>query len=207
MTSTAPRRRTRAEAKAQTRRRVLDAARETFVREGFHAATLDQIAARAGYTKGAVYSGFGGKADLFLAVFEERVERRVAEYRALDEPSAEGPIERAVAAWGRVLREERDWTTVLIEFRAFVARDPDLRARFAELHGRVREAAAASVARAFPGGAGALAPDEIALANMALGNGFALEAIGEPGSAVAETYETVARALMLALSRGDDQEA
>jgi AcrR family transcriptional regulator len=52
-----------------------------FVERGFHAATLDEVAEKAGYTKGAVYSAFESKADLFLAIFEERTRRRAEELR------------------------------------------------------------------------------------------------------------------------------
>src|SRR5581483_2177482 len=65
-----PVRRTRSEAKEDTRARLLAAARRVFVREGFHGATVDMVAAEAGFTKGAVYSAFTSKADLFLAVYE-----------------------------------------------------------------------------------------------------------------------------------------
>ncbi len=43
------------------------AARTVFLRRGFHGASLDEIAEEAGYTKGAVYSNFAGKDDLYLA--------------------------------------------------------------------------------------------------------------------------------------------
>ena len=45
-----------------------------FREQGFHGTSLDQVAAAAGYTKGAVYSNFASKEDLFLAIFERRVE-------------------------------------------------------------------------------------------------------------------------------------
>ena len=53
-----------------------------FVRRGFHGASLDEIAEEAGYTKGAVYSNFAGKDDLYLALLEAHYERRVAAYVA-----------------------------------------------------------------------------------------------------------------------------
>ena len=54
-----------------------------FLRRGFHAASLDEIAEEAGYTKGAVYSNFAGKDDLFLALLAEHYVQRAETYAAL----------------------------------------------------------------------------------------------------------------------------
>jgi AcrR family transcriptional regulator len=64
-------RRNRAEARAATRRDLLRAANRLFLRDGFVATSLADIAAEAGVTKGAVYSNFQSKEDLFLAVLQE----------------------------------------------------------------------------------------------------------------------------------------
>ena len=64
-------RRTRSESKVRTRTDLIAAARSVFLARGFHPATLDEIAEQAGYTKGAVYSNFAGKDDLFLALLVE----------------------------------------------------------------------------------------------------------------------------------------
>src|SRR4029077_18498595 len=71
-----PQRLSRAEQRDQTRARLLDAAEKVFVDHGFHAASVDQVAEEAGYSKGAVYSNFENKDELFLAVLERRVDSR-----------------------------------------------------------------------------------------------------------------------------------
>jgi AcrR family transcriptional regulator len=58
---------------------ILDAAASVFVARGFHDASVDEVAERAGYSKGAVYWHFAGKDDLFLALIEERVGRPTRE--------------------------------------------------------------------------------------------------------------------------------
>src|SRR3954451_20947346 len=68
---------TRAERSEQTRGELIDAARTVFLRRGFHGASLDEISAEAGYTTGAGYSRFGGKDELFLAVLDAHVDRRL----------------------------------------------------------------------------------------------------------------------------------
>src|SRR4029450_2260196 len=67
---------TRTERQGQTRSQLLDAALRVFLRQGFHGASLDEIAEEAGYTTGAVYSNFKGKDDLFLAVLDAEAKRR-----------------------------------------------------------------------------------------------------------------------------------
>ncbi|HKD99226.1 MAG TPA: TetR family transcriptional regulator, partial [Micromonosporaceae bacterium] len=66
----------REERKTQTRERLLETARDVLLERGYNAATLDGIALAAGVTKGAVYSNFSSKADLFLAVLDARSRRR-----------------------------------------------------------------------------------------------------------------------------------
>jgi len=65
------RRRTRTQARAENRSALLAAARELIVEVGYTGAQLDEIATRAGLTKGAIYSIFGGKLELFRAVVDE----------------------------------------------------------------------------------------------------------------------------------------
>ncbi|MBV8950275.1 MAG: helix-turn-helix transcriptional regulator, partial [Actinobacteria bacterium] len=72
--------------RAMTRRYLLDAAEVVFVRDGFYGATLDKVASLAGFTKGAVYSNFKNKEDLFVELLDDRFERQVAVIsEALDE--------------------------------------------------------------------------------------------------------------------------
>src|SRR2546421_6317082 len=69
-----PQRLSRTEQRDQTRARLLDAAEKVFVDRGFHAASVEEVAEEAGYSKGAVYSNFENKDELFLAVLERRVD-------------------------------------------------------------------------------------------------------------------------------------
>lgn len=62
---------TRAEKKARSRRRILDAARDVFFRDGFMITNLDEVASKAGVAKGTLYRYFESKADLYVAVLAE----------------------------------------------------------------------------------------------------------------------------------------
>ncbi|HZV10113.1 MAG TPA: TetR family transcriptional regulator, partial [Novosphingobium sp.] len=61
---------TRSQSQEQTRQRLIDAARELFRRDGFAATSIDRIAEAAGYSKGAVYSNFACKEEIFLAALQ-----------------------------------------------------------------------------------------------------------------------------------------
>lgn len=129
---------------------MISAADLLFVRRGFHATSVDEIALAAGYTKGAVYSNFESKEDLFFAVYERRAERVVAEYeRAVREI---GPLEGserlvAQAARRRGDEEEDGWLAVFFEFWAHVVRRQELRERFAKIHARVLQPIVAGAER------------------------------------------------------------
>jgi AcrR family transcriptional regulator len=66
-------RRTREEQRAETRARLLEAAGEVMAARGFDGASIDEITARAGYTRGAFYSNFSGKAELLVELCERRL--------------------------------------------------------------------------------------------------------------------------------------
>ena len=90
-----PVRRTQKERSATTTRDLLVAARALFAREGYSGTSLDAVAAEAKVTKGALYYHFGGKLELFEAVFEEEERRlceRLAEVYAAEEDPAEGAL-------------------------------------------------------------------------------------------------------------------
>jgi AcrR family transcriptional regulator len=100
------------------------------------------VADAGGYTKGAVYSNFASKEDLFFAVYERRVERFLPEVeRALADAADVGEALLSVTATHRALRErEQDgWLAVFLEFWTHVLRHPEHRARFAAVHGRYLE--------------------------------------------------------------------
>ena len=69
----------RAESKEQTRRQLLDSARKVFAEKGFNAATVEEIAAGAGFTRGAFYANFEDKADCFWTLVEAQETSSFAE--------------------------------------------------------------------------------------------------------------------------------
>jgi AcrR family transcriptional regulator len=179
-----PGRLTRAERQANTRAELLAAAARVFARHGYDAASVAEIAEEAGYSHGAVYSNFAGKEELFLALYEEWVAKRVAEIEATF--SREGTLaERARVAvddWLRRFARDPDPFLLRLEFTARAVRDPKLRRKLGTRVGAVPLA----IRRLVEEGAEAegvelpLPPEELALALQALSLGLALEALGNP---------------------------
>src|SRR5919197_4079064 len=126
----------RADRQAQTRTELIDAAERLFTANGFHTTSLDAVADAAGYTKGAVYSNFASKEDLFFAVYERRVDRRVEEMEATiaSGKTTYAGMEKLIASLEQ--RHDDGWLAVFFEFWAHVLRHPELRERFAEQHRR-----------------------------------------------------------------------
>src|SRR6187397_91430 len=93
-----PKRLTRKEKQAETRRQLLDAGERVFLRRGLQGSSVEEIAAEAGYTRGAFYSNFKGKDELFVELLHSRVYDRYAE---LAKESYERPgTRREQLRWG-----------------------------------------------------------------------------------------------------------
>src|SRR5829696_8495062 len=114
--------------RAATRRRLLGAAIAVVAERGFHAASVDAIAAEAGFSVGAIYSNFGGKDDLFLAVFDEHA----AWFKqVMSDANAE------TSAIEKLLGEEQQFL-VFVSFWSYAVRAPKVRRRLATRMTRFR---------------------------------------------------------------------
>ncbi len=131
---------TRAERRERTREELIAAAEWLFTEQGFHATSVDEVALEAGYTKGAVYSNFESKEDLFFAVYERRADRAVAEMeRVIREAGPAAGLERLASEAAQRRGRDDGWLAVFFEFWAHVVRHAELRERFAEIHARAAE--------------------------------------------------------------------
>jgi AcrR family transcriptional regulator len=74
-----------------TQRRILDAATEVFATRGFAAATMADVVAGSGASIGSIYHHFGGKSELFLAIFEQMADAVDRRIDAVMQQAAEGP--------------------------------------------------------------------------------------------------------------------
>lgn len=128
-----------------TRSLLLDAAEEVVARQGFGAAALEDIAEAAGYTRGAIYSHFGTKEELFLAVMERQLQRFLDGFADIvDSFQTVGDFDSDQLAdrWRALTIGEPDRAALGYEFTLFLLRNPEARARVAQQ----REATALSLA-------------------------------------------------------------
>jgi AcrR family transcriptional regulator len=137
---------TRVQQQERTRAALVDAASEVFAREGFHAASLDEVAAAAGFTKGAVYSNFANKAGLYLAVLDRTIDRVIATERSIVDDYADEVArgERSEEELEAVVRGE---VLASLEFIAAAMRDEELAAQLDERVERLRQAFVTMAAR------------------------------------------------------------
>jgi AcrR family transcriptional regulator len=195
-------RRTRA-ARAQgreSRDELLAAALRVFARRGYRQAGVDEIAAEAGYSKGALYWHFSGKEDLLQALLEEQIDAPMREMVALLEsapPERDMSVE-ASREFARRLSGRRDAVLLEREYWSLAIRDPELRARYAERQTELRGALAGAIeARARHLGTPdvPMPAEDVARIVMSIIGGLTVDELTEPGSVrpelVAETLALV----------------
>lgn len=162
-----PQRRSQPERRAATRQAILQAAARLFAERGYQAVSLDEIAAAAGYTRGAVHYNFSGKHELLQTLLEDNLAARGAAVAAADPSSV-----------ATTLPYDRQTSLLFLEFAAAAARDPQIgRALLAGLDAgreRNRGAIEALLDRA---GAPAEQADELAAIVGAFVNGLSIEAL------------------------------
>ena len=115
----------------ETQARLLDAAEEVFVRDGFEGAQLDEIAAAAGRSKGSVYTHFKNKEDLFLALFEHRTKSYIVEIA--DSIRKCTNQKQSLAAFRRFyigLTRDKAFSILTLEFKLYALRHPESKERF-----------------------------------------------------------------------------
>lgn len=135
-----------------TREALVAAAAEVFTAKGFHAASLDEIADAAGFTRGAIYSNFGSKEELLFAVYDRLDDLTLAGMAdALDERGGDplGSATAAAAVWGRLLGRSRDLIALSLELHLYALRNPEARERLARLEQQASEKLAAFIEDAF----------------------------------------------------------
>jgi AcrR family transcriptional regulator len=184
---------TQTERKERTRADLVATAHKAFLERGFHGASLDEIAEEAGYSKGAVYSNFAGKDELFLAVLDAYAEHRarVLAEAIFDEERIEDSFRAVARSIAAADEGEPRWTPLVLEFWAHASRRPALRAAVAErrerfftiVAGLIEELAARHGARL------KIPAREVARGSSALARGIALDRLLAPETVSADLFE------------------
>lgn len=168
-----------------SRNRLLDSAAQVFARRGYERATIDDIAAAAGLSKGTVYWHFASKGELFAALLEERVDRPADTLLGITRTApAEQPTAGAIGAGlAGLFAESPHLAQLMQEYWAAAARDPRMRERYVRRQEKLR-AAVAETLRIRQENLGAvpfaLPPEHLATAFIALLVGLAMEAEVDP---------------------------
>jgi AcrR family transcriptional regulator len=196
---------TREQSKAQTRERLLDAARSVFASSGFHGASVEEIASAAGFSTGALYSNFGGKEDLFLVLMEREIEEHSREIAAAVARSA-SVVERAAGGaqvWMAMIEREPELLLLFTEFWAYGVRDPQMRPKVAASFARARELLTVLIADSareldleleIPA-------EQLSVAIDALAEGIARQKLADPQAVPDELMGRVLSLLLTAASR------
>ena len=192
----APERLTRAESQARTRTALLQAGAEVFVERGFVGSSVEAIAARAGFTRGAFYSNFASKEELFAELLQERV---YAIYRQMSEqqrghesewrPRESGEQLAAVQADPAGRWMFRLW----LELLAHAGRSEEMRRMAAGFWSGNRALVTQLVQRAYAqrGETPPVAADRIASALIAMDIGLALQHYVDPDAVPLDVYPDV----------------
>lgn len=154
-----PQRLTREQSRAQTRERLLASAAVVFTREGYGGASCDRIAEEAGYSKGALYSNFASKDELFLELVDHYAGAEAeALCRRLDEAEGADAVIDAVCAWAAGLQHEPDLRLLVLDLARRAKGDPELAERHSRLFDQQWEAVGTRLARIFPDGQSPVRP-------------------------------------------------
>ena len=175
---------TREQSKANTRERLLAAARRVFASSGFHGASVEEIASSAGFSTGALYSNFDGKEDLFLVLMEREINEHAREISEAVGTRA-SVSERATGGarqWMAMIEREPQLLLLFMEFWAYGVRDPQVRPKVAARFAQVRELLTKLIAdgvREFDLEL-ELPAEQLAVAIDALADGIARQKLADP---------------------------
>lgn len=173
-----PRRGNRADAKAATRGKLLAAAKEIFLATGYQGATLDAIAAKAGFTKGAVYWHFPNKQALFLALVAESISDNLAQLEGMLVEHRGDPdrLRSTLASWIDGIDGRETLPIFGVELEIEARRDSSFRALHQDLIGKHEAALAGFLTHYFDaiGEAPVMPTDQLAATLITVFKGFAL---------------------------------
>jgi AcrR family transcriptional regulator len=191
----APRRLTRKEKQAETRARLLDAGERVFLRRGLQGSSVEEIAAEAGFTRGAFYSNFESKDELFVELLQDRVYRQYAQMAEQAQEQPGTPRERL--RWGiervRDVQKGEDGNLLFrlwLECLTQAARDEEFRKLAATFWSGNRGVLAEQTKATFRelGRKPPLPPKQIATAMIALDVGLAVQHLVDPDEAPLGLY-------------------
>src|SRR5271167_560016 len=196
---------TREQSRANTRERLLGAARTVFARSGFHGASVEEIASEAGFSTGALYSNFDGKEDLFLALMEREIDEHAREISEAvrTRPSMAERATGGAGRWMTMIEREPEVLLLFMEFWAYGVRDAQVRPKVAARFAQMREL----LTRLIVDGVREfdleldIPAEQLAVAIDALADGIARQKLADPGAVPDELMGRVLSLLLTAATR------
>jgi AcrR family transcriptional regulator len=172
----------RFEQRKATRQKLVDAALQLFSTSGYEHATVDDISAAAGYSKGAYYFHFSTKDDILLELLRLWTENRSAVLASADPPGTRDALRDTLAAFFSY-RDAPRWPGVMLEFWAQAIRHPEVSKRLGQAYASWRKQLSDAFAEAMSSGALEVeSAEESAAVALAAHDGYAVQvAIGSPG--------------------------
>lgn len=164
----------------EVRRRLLDGAAKALVSHGYGAASVEVITEAAGLSRGALYSNFSDKEDLFLELLDQLEQRQITELRAVHaEHQHLGRLLDIISSRSRSSAQDaRAHLMVQVELWLLAMRNPAVRKRVVTIQRRSIDA----IAEAVSGAAVDLSPTEIAAVVAALSDGLLMQRMLDPQS-------------------------
>jgi AcrR family transcriptional regulator len=196
---------TREQSRANTRERLLAAARAVFARNGFHGSSVEEIASEAGYSTGALYSNFEGKEDLFVALMEREIDEHAQEIASAvrEQASISDRAAGGARQWMAMIEREPEALLLFMEFWAYGVRDarvrPKVAARFAQMR-RVLTGLIADGVRDFDLEL-TIPAEQLAVAIDALADGIARQKLADPDAVPDELMGDVLALLLSSVTR------
>lgn len=138
----------RAESHAQTREQLLLAARQVFAKHGYGGASIERIAAEAGYSKGAIYSNFDSKEAIMMALLERYADEEIADFRRIMKLDA-AALKTQLGDRLDSLNTDLDWDVMTMELQLHARRNPAFAQRFFAHEARLTEFHAGILAERF----------------------------------------------------------
>lgn len=199
--------RTQEQRRAETRRRLLEAAREVVADRGVAGASVDAVAGAAGRTSGALYDHFGGKNGLIIALLDEW-KQATADAIVADLTATDDPVERLAAVWRNFVSPPApsggEWTLLEHELWLHACRQPDVLPHVAGRYEEIRSHLADALQSGLLAGPARRRPDEARnLATLMIGLmvGLEMQRRLDPGSV--SDADAVAALRALATAEGD----
>ncbi len=186
---------TRKQRQEHTRTCLLEAAGRVFARRGLTQASVDEVAADAGFTKGAVYANFGSKEELFLVMLDRKFAQRLADLGAVLETD-EPPEAQARAAGRDFLAQisgDPEWGRLFVEAALHASRHETFRVQLQASYAQMRASMVELLRARFEseGLESAVPIEQLAMMFFAMANGVGFERLVERDTVPDDLFATM----------------